>query len=55
MWHINKTIRYLTDDGQIPIHCYLDNTVANRDYMLRLWRLVKGINPQNQIIVHMSR
>ena len=54
MWHINKTIRYLTDDGQIPIHCYLDNTVANRDYMLRLWRLVKGINPQNQIIVHMS-
>ncbi|MEE3372592.1 MAG: glycoside hydrolase domain-containing protein, partial [Planctomycetota bacterium] len=54
MWHINKTIRYLTDEGQIPIHCYLDNTVANREYMLRLWRLVKGINSQNQIIVHMS-
>ena len=54
MWHINKTIRYLTDEGQIPIHCYLDNTVANREYMLRLWRVVKGINPHNQIIVHMS-
>jgi len=54
MWHINKTIRYLTDDGQIPIHCYLDNTVANRSYLLRLWRIVKGINPLNQIIVHMS-
>ena len=54
MWHVNKTIRYLTDEGQIPIHCYLDNTVANREYMLRLWRLVKGINPHNQIIVHMS-
>ena len=54
MWHINKTIRYLTDDGLIPIHCYLDNTVANRDYMLRLRRLVQGINPLNQIIVHMS-
>ena len=54
MWHINKTIRYLTDEGQIPIHCYLDNTVANREYMLRLWRVVKGNNPHNQIIVHMS-
>ena len=54
MWHLNKTIRYLTDDGKFPIHCYLDCTASNRSYMKRLYTVMKAMNPLNQVFVHMS-
>jgi hypothetical protein len=54
MWYLNKTVRYLSDDGKIPIHCYIDVTTPNRQYMKRLFGVMKSVNPLNQIFVHMS-
>ncbi|MBI4024499.1 MAG: hypothetical protein HY360_05925 [Verrucomicrobia bacterium] len=54
MWQLNKTVRYLTEDGKFPIHCYLDNTASKRNYMKRLFTIMKSVNPRNQVFVHMS-
>jgi len=54
MWHLDKTVRYLTDDGQFPIHCYLDNSTSDREFMRRLYVIMKSVNPLNQMFVHMS-
>ncbi|MBL7041636.1 MAG: hypothetical protein ISR77_23585 [Pirellulaceae bacterium] len=54
MWHLDKTVRYLTDEGQFPIHCYLDNSTSDREFMRRLYVIMKSVNPLNQVFVHMS-
>jgi hypothetical protein len=54
MWHLDKTVRFLTDGGQYPIHCYLDNSTSNREFMRRLYVVMKSVNPLNQVFVHMS-
>ena len=54
MWQLNKTVRYLTDDGKFPIHCYLDCTASHRGYMKRLYTIMKAVHPLNQVFVHMS-
>jgi hypothetical protein len=54
MWYLDKTVRYLTDDGQFPIHCYLDNSTSDRQFMRRLYTIMKSANPLNQVFVHMS-
>jgi hypothetical protein len=54
IWHLDKTIRYLTDDGKFPIHLYFDNTAAHRSFMKRVYTIMKAVNPLNQIFVHMS-
>ncbi len=54
MWYLDKTVRYLTDDGQFPIHCYLDNSTSDREFMRRLYVIMKSVNPLNQVFVHMS-
>jgi hypothetical protein len=54
MWQLNKTVRWLTDDGKFPIHCYLDCTASRRSYMKRLYTVMKAVHPLNQVFVHMS-
>lgn len=54
MWHLDKAVRYLTDNGRFPIHCYLDCTASRRDYMKRLYTIMKAVHPLNQVFVHMS-
>jgi len=54
MWHLDRTVRYLTDNGMFPIHCYLDCTASHRGYMKRLYTIMKAVNPLNQVFVHMS-
>jgi hypothetical protein len=54
MWQLNKAVRYLTDDGKFPIHCYLDCTASRRSYMKRLYTIMKAVHPLNQVFVHMS-
>ena len=54
VWHLDKTVRYLTDGGRFPIHCYFDNTASRRGFMKRVYAVMKAVNPLNQIFVHMS-
>jgi len=54
MWYLDKTVRYLSNNGEFPIHLYLDCTDSHRNYMKRLYTIMKSINPLNQIFVHMS-
>jgi len=54
MYYLNKTVRYLTDNGEFPIHCYLDNTASSRPFMKRLFTIMKSANRLNQVFVHMS-
>jgi len=54
VWHLDKTVRYLTDNGRFPIHCYFDNTASHRSFMKRVYAVMKAVNPLNQIFVHMS-
>jgi hypothetical protein len=54
MWQLDKTVRYLTDNGKFPIHCYLDCTASHRRYMQRLYTIMKAVHPLNQVFVHMS-
>jgi hypothetical protein len=54
MWQLDKTVRYLTDNGKLPIHCYLDCTASRRGYMKRLYTIMKAVHPLNQVFVHMS-
>jgi len=54
IWHLDKTVRYLTDNGRFPIHCYFDNTASHRNFMKRVYGVMKSVNPLNQIFVHMS-
>jgi len=54
MWQLDKTVRYLTDNGKFPIHCYLDCTASHRGYMKRLYTIMKAVHPLNQVFVHMS-
>jgi hypothetical protein len=54
IWHLDKTLRYLTNDGEFPIHLYFDNTDSRRTLFKRVYGVVKKINPLNQIFVHMS-
>jgi hypothetical protein len=54
MYYLDKTVRYLTNEGEFPIHCYLDNTASSRPFMRRLYTIMKSANPLNQVFVHMS-
>lgn len=74
MYYLNKTVRYLTNNGKIPIVVYIDNSgvsftnntyagapksgyipyLARREYMKRMYVILKSINPLNQIYVHCS-
>jgi hypothetical protein len=54
MWQLDKTVRYLTENGKFPIHCYLDCTASHRGYMKRLYTIMKAVHPLNQVFVHMS-
>ncbi|MCM8762607.1 MAG: hypothetical protein NC929_04755, partial [Candidatus Omnitrophica bacterium] len=54
MWYLDKTVRYLSNNGEFPIHLYLDCTDSHRNYMKRIYTIMKSINPLNQIFIHMS-
>jgi hypothetical protein len=54
VWYLDKTARYLTEDGKFPIHCYFDCTASNRRLMKRIYTVMKAIHAHNQIFVHMS-
>lgn len=74
MYHLDKTMRALSDNGRIPLHAYLDNSgmiycsndlhgcpkegrigvLAHREYLKRLYNIVKSVNPLNQIYIHCS-
>jgi len=74
MYHLDKSVKYLSQDGRYPLHVYLDNSgqitcsnylhgcpregktgvLAHREYMKRLYNIVKSVNPLNQVLIHCS-
>ncbi|MCL5674350.1 MAG: DUF6067 family protein [Candidatus Omnitrophica bacterium] len=65
MYYLNKAVRYLTDNGKIPISVYYDNSgylpykgihplLAHREFIKRIYIILKSINPLNQVFVHCS-